>query len=87
MTTDTGGLRNLAGNLAEWVAGTFAPLKDACWNARPLLLDPLCTTGTGAVVRGGSWRDEAWTASSRFRVSSSLSGDASVGVRCARDAR
>jgi formylglycine-generating enzyme required for sulfatase activity len=87
VTTDTGGLRNLGGNLAEWVAGTFAPLNDRCWSARPLLVDPLCTTGAGAVIRGGSWRDQAWTASSRFRISSSLAGDPSVGVRCARDAR
>jgi formylglycine-generating enzyme required for sulfatase activity len=82
-----GGLRNLAGNLAEWVHGSFAPLSDPCWKRRPVLVDPLCKGDTAAVIRGGSWRDEAWTASSRFRVASSSAGDPSVGFRCARDAR
>ncbi|HSO40349.1 MAG TPA: SUMF1/EgtB/PvdO family nonheme iron enzyme [Labilithrix sp.] len=85
-TKDTGGLRNLGGNLAEWVAGTFAPLSAPCWTGRPLLVDALCTTGDRAVIRGGSWRDEAWTANARFRVASSDAGDPGVGFRCAKDA-
>lgn len=85
-TAGSGALRNLGGNLAEWVRGAFAPLSDGCWKGRPLLVDPLCaeSSRTASVIRGGSWRDQAWTASSRFRVSTSAAGDPSVGFRCAR---
>jgi formylglycine-generating enzyme len=81
------GLLNLGGNLSEWVKGSFALLREPCWTGRPLLVDPRCEGGEAAVLRGGSWRWEAWSATSRFRVSSSAEADTSVGFRCARDAR
>jgi formylglycine-generating enzyme required for sulfatase activity len=87
VTIATGGLENLGGNLAEWVHGSFASLSDACWTGRPLLVDPVCERGGASVVRGGSWRDEAWTASARFRTATSGAEDPSIGFRCARDAR
>ena len=85
-TVDPVGLRNLGGNLAEWVHDTFAPLSDPCWKGRPLLVDPVCRSGGLPTIRGGAWSFPAWMASAKFRTSSSAASPNYVGVRCAKDA-
>ncbi|MBX3261879.1 MAG: SUMF1/EgtB/PvdO family nonheme iron enzyme [Labilithrix sp.] len=87
VTVSPAGIMNLGGNLAEWVDDAFGPLGGACWSGRPLLVDPVCRVGGDAVLRGGAWAFEAWTASARFRVATTVDGASSVGFRCARAAR
>lgn len=86
-TVETGALRHLGGNLAEWVQDTFASLADPCWNRRPVLVDPVCLGGPMHALRGGAWRFETWTASATFRVGSSGDGSNAIGLRCAKNAR
>ncbi|MFP4056484.1 MAG: formylglycine-generating enzyme family protein [Candidatus Brocadiia bacterium] len=78
------GCLNMAGNVCEWTADWFAPLPDA----RRLDNPTGPPTGTQRVVKGGSWNFQAaglrtynrWAMDPRKRL-------ASVGFRCARDAR
>lgn len=80
------GLRNLAGNVSEWVADDFASFSDAdCWPSGQLLSDPRCDEGSGlGVARGGSWILGRTSARSATRLvvgeHEQLDG---VGVRCA----
>jgi len=78
------GVRNLGGNLAEWVEDTFAALGDPCWVGRPVLIDPICRSGEGTVLRGGAWSFEAWSAGSRVRTQTTSASSTAVGLRCAR---
>ncbi|MBW2523276.1 MAG: SUMF1/EgtB/PvdO family nonheme iron enzyme [Deltaproteobacteria bacterium] len=52
-------IRNLAGNVSEWVADDFAPYSDSCWGPTSgFSVDPQCilsTPGGERSVRGGSW--------------------------------
>jgi len=97
-TRDHGGARDvltvggqsiydLAGNMAEWVLDSFEPQGGDCWPAG-VLHDPICTSGSGQVARGGSWRDapEGLRAAARRVVPTSLPPDLiGIGVRCARE--
>lgn len=59
------GIKNLSGNVAEYVEGALAPYDDPCWGSGVLLQDPICTSPASAAplaVRGGSWVDPAFTA-------------------------
>jgi formylglycine-generating enzyme len=91
-TIDPPGVRNLSGNLSEWVHGKYASLSEPCWTGRPLLVDPVCTRGADYAVRGGAWSFPSWTAPARYRsvVYPSAKGDDPatnfVGFRCAKDA-
>lgn len=83
------GLRNMAGNLAEWVADTFVPYTaDTCWgDGLELHEDPVCEAPGRGSVRGGHWRGliaDAYTYSRQEAVDGAYD---SVGVRCVRDAR
>jgi formylglycine-generating enzyme len=84
------GLRNLAGNVAEWVADTFASYDDDCWKAESkLLVDPKCegdpTLAYGASERGGSW----WAHPYQAKVFERSAGpqnswSANTGFRCVK---
>jgi formylglycine-generating enzyme required for sulfatase activity len=85
------GIKNLGGNLSEWVSDDFARYEDAtCWGPDiALLRDPRCVSDASlGVLRGGSWLSITYNAHVHFRRSapSSIEAD-SVGLRCARDAR
>ena len=79
------GVRDLGGNVAEWVTGTGAPYDAPCFDPETtLLVDPTCDDAAYLpVARGGHWRGVRSGARSTTR-SVHLSGDASVGFRCAR---
>jgi sulfatase modifying factor 1 len=53
------GIRNLAGNVSEWVADDFAPYDDPCWGpAAGVAFNPCCTLTDGSTprsTRGGNW--------------------------------
>ena len=84
------GIRDLGGNMSEWVSDDFARYSDpACWGTDVALRDdPLCIADeTLGVVRGGSWNGFAYNSHGFFRRSApSDSGWSFVGVRCAQDA-
>lgn len=77
------GVRNMAGNLAEWVADPFNPYTAPCWR----LLDPLCTASSSGFahgLRGGSWQTNRFLAAVFIRHPSSDDGPSgAVGFRCA----
>ena len=84
------GIKNLSGNVAEYVEGALAPYDDACWGGGVLLQDPVCAEPVGAAplaVRGGSWVDPALTARVVTRRTwespKSENGTIATGVRCA----
>lgn len=77
------GAVDMAGNVWEWVADGY----DA-YTAAPQT-DPRAPLGAGArgVVRGGSWDYAPTSAKSTYRLPFyAAGGNASIGVRCARDA-
>ena len=51
------GVRNLGGNLTEWLQDNYMPYTSPCWNQGALLVDPLCTDASNGIysLRGGSW--------------------------------
>ena len=55
------GIRNLGGNLSEWVVDAYARYDEPCWHDLGQIAgDPVCTTGSTQTpglssVRGGSW--------------------------------
>jgi len=82
------GVRNLAGNLAEWVQDQFAGYDEPCWadGATPLV-DPVCgnpaiTAGQHS-VRGSSWISWPLFARAHSRLSGEVAGQG-LGFRCAR---
>lgn len=80
------GVRNLAGNVAEWTADAFAPYDDLCHDPDAIVArDPICLSPSNRyVVRGGDWK----ALELEVRVTRrgwSLGADTSVGLRCARD--
>lgn len=82
------GVRNLAGNVSEWVADDFVPCSDsACWGAEPTLrVNPLCSTNGVPVVRGASWVDVPALLDVSLR-SGAIAPSVSIGFRCATTAR
>lgn len=84
----TQGVRNLAGNVDEYVSDAFTPYSDACWDAD---LGPdnrtACGGAAGAAsyaVRGGSYRDPPASARIVRRKISDGGERAGRGFRCAK---
>jgi sulfatase modifying factor 1 len=85
-----GGIRNLSGNVAEWVADDFASYDDGCWSGETkLLTDPICRSSSSSLFvpteRGGSWAAHPYSA----RVVERSAGPAGswtnyTGFRCAK---
>jgi formylglycine-generating enzyme len=83
----TEGVRNMGGNVREWVRDVFQSYTEPCWvPAGSRLQDPSCITdGTLRSVRGASWADVPQAGASASRYAFSVTqADASVGFRCAR---
>ncbi len=85
------GLRNMGGNLAEWVADDFAAFADpTCWGpVVALKSSPRCVDDPAlGVLKGGSWVSVTYNTHSFFRRSApSTLKLPFVGFRCAKDAQ
>jgi formylglycine-generating enzyme required for sulfatase activity len=87
----TGGLYDLAGNVAEFNVDRVMNYDDArCWGDLPRA-DPLCGTrnqpgSDGRTTRGGSWdaSDAGFLQTAALYVLDETSADATVGFRCVR---
>jgi formylglycine-generating enzyme len=79
------GVRDLAGNVAEWVADWYAP-DHYLTSAATRDNDPGPASGTERVIRGGSWNDLPFFARAvqRGKMPPQETSD-SVGFRCAQD--
>lgn len=78
------GLKDMGGNLSEWVADGFATYTAACWAARSLS-NPQCPKGEFRSYRGGAWTLPAGASSPATRAAmrpAIKSGE--VGFRCAK---
>ena len=86
---NTAGFFDLAGNVWEWTADTFAAYSDpGCWGGRARV-DPYCAHGTSSypAIRGGSWFSDSITllrAASRDDAYMPATRSAILGFRCAR---
>jgi formylglycine-generating enzyme required for sulfatase activity len=79
------GVRDLGGNVAEWVAGKGAAYDAACFEPEAqLLFDPRCDDPAYLdVARGGHWHGTLGGARATSRAVHAQ-GSVSVGFRCAR---
>jgi sulfatase modifying factor 1 len=82
------GVRNLGGNVDEWVADSAAAYSDPCWAGAFPLVDPRCDGPSSGrhSVRGGSWASLGLLARATARNALGAP-DPYTGARCARDAR
>lgn len=82
------GVRDLGGNVKEWVADAFSSYAQGCWAKPGVLFDPRCDGGKSLTVRGASWVDvpSSGRATTRNEVTADGFGVV-VGARCAVDAR
>ncbi len=84
------GVKNLAGNVAEWVADRYQRYDEPCWaSGEPILTDPRCdqaspSLGNVASVRGGSFSDPIFAVRSVQRDGAGGGALPYIGVRCAR---
>lgn len=87
------GVRNLGGNVAEFVVDRFAGYTAPCWNSARLLVDPHCDTAAPPAdnpsaqqsIRGSDWAGIALAARSSNRNAVPLANrDALTGFRCAK---
>lgn len=86
------GVKNLAGNLSEWVADRYGRYDEPCWSdgAAALLVDPRCDAPSptpelaGAFsVRGASWVGRAFHTRAAERGAAPGGASVSTGFRCA----
>ncbi|MCA9643607.1 MAG: formylglycine-generating enzyme family protein [Polyangiaceae bacterium] len=79
------GLRNLGGNLSEWVEDLYADYTQACWQGLTLQ-DPMCEENSNGwfARRGGAWTGPQITARAAERNAQLTdTGSIGIGVRCA----
>ncbi|MEZ4221849.1 MAG: SUMF1/EgtB/PvdO family nonheme iron enzyme [Polyangiaceae bacterium] len=81
------GVKNLAGNVSEYVDGDLIPYGEDCWSGIGMFQDPLCESSTPIVelqhtIRGGAWSSTGFLARAWSR--SAANPSPSVGFRCAR---
>lgn len=84
------GLLDMAGNAAEWVADVLEIDPAGMYvgyDPAPQVNPPPKTTGGFHVIRGGSYEDAAMWLRSASRDTTPMPRPASVGFRCAADAR
>ena len=81
------GVKNLAGNVAEFIADDFVPFGEGCWSAPGMYQDPICESSDPSVkllksVRGASWSSVGFLARAWSRGASTPGP--SYGFRCAK---
>lgn len=86
ITTD--GVRNMGGNVSEWVADVFGSYAEPCWKSGSPLRDPTCMTSStpdSHTIRGAGWADVPQRAATTTRSSGEVDAiDVGTGFRCAR---
>ena len=81
------GVRNLGGNLREWVRDNLSAYTSACWTSARVLRDPVCTEGKYPSLRGGDFVEPPVNArgSLRATVPSATVQISEIGFRCVTD--
>lgn len=87
---EAGTLRDLAGNVSEWMLDRYNTQAEACWTAPGPRRDPVCTlAGSGGLqlaIRGGSWLSSGTTLAASSRDFQDLTTvQPFTGFRCARN--
>jgi formylglycine-generating enzyme required for sulfatase activity len=83
------GVRNLAGNVSEWVADRYQRYDEPCWNPGPtLIMGPRCDEPSAQVglrwsVRGGNWAGPVFQTRSVERHALLEGPSVAIGFRCA----
>jgi formylglycine-generating enzyme required for sulfatase activity len=81
MTRD--GVSDMAGNVMEALADTFAGYSSPCWSSLNILHDPVCASGDQRSVRGAYWNLSLTAAFLALRQVWDGTPNIAVGFRCA----
>jgi formylglycine-generating enzyme required for sulfatase activity len=80
------GIRDLGGNVSEWVADELGLFDGPCSDGPRILVDPRCDRVNEKgeeLLRGGSWNDYPLTAESARRAFAYAASSPFTGFRCA----